>query len=78
MCNELPFCGLPAYTCRQLHTGGFWLSAPAPIIDKEVEVNATKPLKLADNKWQLRLTFNGKIYIILDQRRKNALPRIAY
>lgn len=21
MCNELPFCGLPAYTCRQLHTG---------------------------------------------------------
>lgn len=60
-CNELPFCGLPAYTCRQLHTGGFWLPSPAPIIDKEVEINATKPLKLAENKWQLRLTLNGRV-----------------
>lgn len=21
LCNELPFCGLPVYSCRQLHTG---------------------------------------------------------
>lgn len=41
-------------------SSGLWLPAPAPIIDKEVEINATKPLKLSDNKWQLRLTLNGK------------------
>lgn len=84
MCKELPFCGLPSYSCRQLHTGyfttcspkfklflrciiyncvyifsGFWLPGPAPMIDDEVHVNATKPLQISDHKWQLRLTMNG-------------------
>lgn len=44
---------------------GFWLPGPAPVIDKEVQVNSTKPFKLADNRWQLRLTFNGNENCIL-------------
>lgn len=47
---------------------GLWLPAPAPIIENEVEVNATKPLKLSDNKWQLRLTLNGSYLYALQIR----------
>ncbi|XP_031617647.1 endoplasmic reticulum metallopeptidase 1-like [Contarinia nasturtii] len=70
LCNELPFCGLPSYSCRQLHTGGFWLPGPAPIVENEVQVNATKPLKISDNKWQLRLTMNGSYLYSLQIRPK--------
>lgn len=42
---------------------GFWLPAAAPMIDGEVHINATKPLKISDDKWQLSLALNGIITI---------------
>lgn len=32
------------------------------MIENEAQLNATKPLKISDNKWQLRLTINGVTY----------------
>lgn len=47
-----------SYNCVYIFSG-FWLPGPAPMIDDEVHVNATKPLQISDHKWQLRLTMNG-------------------
>lgn len=47
--------------CMLNISSGFWLPATSPIINDEVQVNATKPLQIAKNRWQLRLTMNGNI-----------------
>jgi len=42
ICHVAPFCGLPFYSCRQLHTGGFWLQTAEPLIREEAEIHLQK------------------------------------
>ena len=37
-CQNNVFCALPTYSCRQLHTGSYWVSAPQPMIRKKAQM----------------------------------------
>lgn len=59
ICNVAPFCGLPFYSCRQLHTGGFWLPAAEPLIREEAELLLKSRIKVNDINHQLKFSING-------------------
>jgi hypothetical protein len=55
MCAKEVFCRLPFYTCRQVHTNGYWLPGPEPLIRQSGTLTMEKKEKL--NKSEHRLTF---------------------
>ena len=59
ICNDVPFCGLPLYSCRQLHTGGFWLPGPAPILREEAQLKFVSKEKVSDFQRRFKFTVTG-------------------
>lgn len=55
-CRNEVFCALPTYSCRQLHTGSYWLPAPAPMIRKKAVLKLIK--QEATSGQVQRLIFN--------------------
>lgn len=61
MCDQLPFCGLPLFTSRHLHSfKGYWLPSSAPVLKDEAKLTLNKRTVISETETQLDFTISGE------------------
>lgn len=68
-CKNEVFCALPTYSCRQVHTGSFWLAAPEPLIRKRAEFTLVHEEPAAEQIYRMifKLSSKWSLYSIPSQ-----------
>lgn len=70
LCQTQVFCGLPFYSCRQLHTDGFWVPSPQPLVRETGLLVLTNRRKLSPTEIQLSFELTGSYLMSLQIRPK--------
>lgn len=61
-CKDNVFCALPTFSCRQLHTGSFWLPASPPLIRKKAEWKLIKQEVVSDQVQRMTFHLSSKTH----------------
>lgn len=70
LCKSEIFCGLPFFSSRSLHYGGYWIPAPSPLIREVASLKLVEKLRMNRNLYRLNFILNGSYLIALYIRPK--------
>ncbi|XP_055371692.1 endoplasmic reticulum metallopeptidase 1-like [Condylostylus longicornis] len=73
LCENEVFCGLPFYSSRQLHTGGYWVPGPAPLVRELCQFKLTNRSSLTPKIHRLNFSLSGSYVISLQIRPKESV-----
>lgn len=76
LCQNELFCGLPFYSARQLHTTGFWIPGPQPLVREEGSLVLTKKELLSEHVHRLSFTLSGSYLMSFLIQPKNGVSLV--
>jgi Peptidase family M28 len=73
MCASEVFCGIPFYSSRQVHVGGYWMPGPEPLIREAAKLTRLAKEKLNSHEQRLTFELSGSYLISLMIRPKKTV-----
>lgn len=73
LCKNEIFCGLPFYSSRQMHTGGYWIPGPSPLIREVATLKLINRTKISSTSHQLNFLLSGSYLTSLQIRPKDSI-----